>query len=110
MIAICHHRARPVRAGLTPESRSPIHRTRGNAAMDRIAAAGARDTPRPPSIADDTYSLVDIYSATGRSTQTVRRWSRAGWMPAPIKIGRELRFVRGAIDRLLEDGCKRRTD
>jgi len=39
------------------------------------------------------------------SSKTLARWSRAGRMPRPMRIGRLVRWDRERIDRWIDAGC-----
>ena len=55
----------------------------------------------------DTLLLTcpEVARMVSCSERSIHAWSRAGVMPAPVKIGRSTRWLRKAIIEWIDKGC-----
>jgi predicted DNA-binding transcriptional regulator AlpA len=54
--------------------------------------------PRRPASKKDLYDGHDVEFHTGFSLRSISRWVKAGTFPAPLRVGRWLRWRRADVD------------
>jgi excisionase family DNA binding protein len=69
-------------------------------------AAGKPGDTRPP-VRPELIDLEAFAALLDISTRHARRLVDAGKCPAPVRLGKCVRFSRAAVERWLADGCPR---
>jgi predicted DNA-binding transcriptional regulator AlpA len=55
--------------------------------------------------ADEMITVKEVAKMLGKSPRSVRRHSKEGIMPPPVKIHVSTRWRRSEVQRWLDDGC-----
>jgi excisionase family DNA binding protein len=56
----------------------------------------------PETVQEETYSLAESAVAANKSVDTIKRWTKLGWLDT-VRVGRSVRITRQSLERLLND-------
>lgn len=74
--------------------------------MSSSPAAGKPGDTRPP-VRPELIGVDTFAELLGVSTRHIRRLVDGGKCPAPLRLGKCVRFSRVAVERWIADGCPR---
>ena len=70
-----------------------------------ISAANSANVEKPNMTAPILLPVGEVAKMLGLSERTVYRLSDAGNMPAPVKLGADVRWRTKELETWIEDGC-----
>ncbi len=80
----------------------------GDLSQPPAKSNGGEHTPpiTPPEVAAQLIGIEEFAAMIACSTQHVRRLADAGQCPAPIRLGRAVRWRRVVVDEWIASGCQ----